>query len=64
MVISEYYRDDGAKANVVLRVDYYNIEFYNANGDIEEVESFKGKTLAYVEEAAENWVAGIKKNGV
>lgn len=61
MVISEHYREDGYTARVVLRVDCYNIEYYNDKGDIEDVEVFKGKSIHYVEEAAENWALGIKK---
>ena len=33
---------------------------YTKNGDVFKTEAFPGKSLYYVESAAENWATGIK----
>ena len=61
-VISKYYSDDNSGfAIVTTDVDGYNIEYYDNNNHKFFEESYAGKSLHYVEDAAENWALGIKK---
>jgi hypothetical protein len=39
--------------------DGYSIHFYGANGFIKS-ETYHGKSIHYVEDAAQNWIDGIK----
>lgn len=39
--------------------DGYNIKFW-INGNLIKTENFSGKSIHYVEDAAENWISGIK----
>jgi hypothetical protein len=39
--------------------DGYSIQFYGANGFIKS-ETYHGKSIHYVEDAAQNWIDGIK----
>jgi hypothetical protein len=61
--ISEYYKDDStvSKAVVLKNSTGYFIEYYDDDGIMFHTETFTGKSLHYVEDAAENWVLGIKK---
>lgn len=62
-VISEIFKEEGefrAKAQVVLEVDQYKLVIYDANGNFITEEYFPGKSLHYVEDAAENWATGLK----
>ena len=61
--ISEYYKDDStvSKAVVLKNSTGYFIEYYDDDGIMFHTEAFDGKSLHYVEDAAENWVLGIKK---
>ena len=61
--ISVYYKEetDGkAQARVILEGDMYRIDYYDARGEFFMQESFPGKSLRFVEDAAENWTTGIK----
>tara|TARA_R110000868_G_scaffold244495_1_gene500815 strand:+ start:146 stop:358 length:213 start_codon:yes stop_codon:yes gene_type:complete len=63
--ISTYFKegtDLKSRAEVVFDSDntVYNIEYYNLQGLIFHTESFPGKSVHYVEDAAENWALGIK----
>lgn len=61
--ISSYFKEGSsqkARAEIVLDESGYNIHYYNINGDLFKSESFSGKSLRYVEDAAENWAMGIK----
>jgi hypothetical protein len=63
--ISTYFKEGTelkARAEVVFDSDntVYNIEYYNLQGQIFHTESFPGKSVHYVEDAAENWALGIK----
>ena len=46
-------------AEIYSDVDGYNIKFW-VNGNWVKTESFSGKSIHYVEDAAENWISGIK----
>ncbi len=43
-----------------FKEEFAYIEFYHVNGKM-KMEEFKGKSLGYVSDAAENWSVGIKK---
>lgn len=50
-----------ARAEVILKNDYYVIEYYDKSGNRFHTEEFKGVSIHYVEDAAENWTKGIKQ---
>ena len=61
--ISTYYSDDGvAKAIVYFNGDigHYEVEYQKA-GRVLSVESYREHNLYYHEDAAENFVLGVKK---
>lgn len=61
-MISEYFKDGGEVASVHKargRNDFFII--YADNDGVIDTERFPGKSLQYVEDAAENWALGIKK---
>ena len=62
-VISTYFKEEGsfrARAEVVKKINSYVIDYYDQNDNHFHTESFDGKSLRYVEDAAENWALGIK----
>ena len=62
-IVAEYVSKDGTLKSVVRRnkpVSTYAIDFYKANNVI-ATESYAFHTLRYHEDAAENYVNGIKK---
>jgi len=63
-LLSEYFREDGASAEVLAIDDFYAILYYNDEQMLCEMEEFKSNSLSYVEDAAENWALGIKKEPV
>lgn len=61
--ISTYFKEGAelkSRAEVVVENGDYSIHYYNLNGQLFHTESFAGKSLQYVEDAAENWALGIK----
>lgn len=48
------------RAEIHENSDGYLIEYYDPTGKNFRTETFAGKSLKYVSDAAENWVAGIK----
>lgn len=53
--------DGKARADVVQdTVGNYWIEYFDPRGELVAEESFEGHSIHYVQDAAENWVAGIK----
>jgi len=58
-IISEYYNDDD-RAIVHKEGDDYCISYVDYNNMEFAFERYEGKALNYVEDAAENWVLGIK----
>jgi hypothetical protein len=59
--LSKYYSDKNEKTAVVCvsATDYY-LKYYEKNGRCFHTESFPGRSVYYVEDAAENWALGIK----
>ncbi len=61
--ISEYYDDEMFKRAVIFldtKTDTFGIDYYKGKTMIDS-ENFPGYALCYVEDAADNWVRGIKK---
>ena len=61
--ISEFFSDDGDLRAVItldIKSDTFVIDYYK-NGTMIDSEPFPEKALCYVEDAADNWVRGIKK---
>tara|TARA_B100000795_G_scaffold220994_1_gene175583 strand:- start:407 stop:556 length:150 start_codon:yes stop_codon:yes gene_type:complete len=44
-----------------MKEEFAYIKFYNADNHKMKIEEFHGKSLGYVEDAAENWALGVKK---
>lgn len=63
MTISEYYRADGKFAQVRKTSDSteFFIVYFDERGNVFNSEKFPGKSIHYVEDAAENWSLGIKE---
>lgn len=60
-LISTYFAENSsARAEVKKDSDSYQIEYYDQGGTLFHTEDFSGKSLRYVEDAAENWAMGIK----
>ncbi len=64
MLISTYFKEatNAGRAEVLKNEEgsYYYIDYYDAGGNKFFTEAFPGKSVQYVEDAAENWVSGIK----
>lgn len=64
MLISTYFKENANAARAeVLKNDageYYYIDYYDASGSKFYTETFPGKSLHFVEDAAENWASNIK----
>jgi len=62
MTISEYYKAGGGFAQVRQNENKeYYIIYFDEKGGILDSEKFPGKSIHYVEDAAENWSLGIKE---
>jgi len=59
VLISEYFKDDGTVAKVFKDEENW-IEYVDKNGERITFETFPGKSIHYVEDAAENYALGIK----
>lgn len=60
-VISTYISEaTKGRAEVKQDGDTYSIDYFDANGNFIINEQFAGKSLRYVEDAAENWALGVK----
>lgn len=62
--ISSYYADDGrgyCELHVDFKEEMFYIKYFDDNGKKFFTEEFPNKSMRYVEDAAENWAAGIKK---
>lgn len=64
MLISTYFKENAQAARAeVLRNEagqYYYIDYYDAGGNKFYTETFPGKSLHFVEDAAENWSNNMK----
>jgi len=52
--------DNYCEVHMDMKEEYAYIKFYDIAGAYVK-EEFKGKSLGYVSDAAENWAMGIKK---
>lgn len=62
-VISEVFKEEGgfkAKAQVVLEVDQYKLVIYDSNNNVVTEKYYPGKSVHYVESAADNWARGLQ----
>lgn len=63
-VISTYFKEEGefkARAEVVYENNEYKMVVYDGNTDERVTEkAFPGKSVHYVESAAENWALGFQ----
>jgi len=64
MLISTYFKENAqaARAEVMRNEqgEYYYIDYYDVSGSKFYTETFPGKALRFVEDAAENWASNIK----
>ena len=60
--ISTYYRSkEKETATVCLSQEEYIIVYESDLNELTEIETFHGKSLSFVEDAAENWALGIRE---
>ena len=63
--ISTFYNDNTSLGHCEIHVNYkeemFYIKFFDNEGRRFFTEEFPGKSMRYVEDAAENWCLGIKK---
>ena len=67
-LMGEYYKEDGSVAKVYQVINgmdgehsFFSITYKDPAGARIADEDFKFKSLRYVEDAAENWVLGVKQ---
>ena len=64
MLISTYFKEhaQSARAEVLKNEagNYHYIDYYDAGGNKFYTETFPGKSVHFVEDAAENWATNIK----
>jgi len=53
--------DDYCEVHFDYKEEYAYIKYFNSGGKIFFTEDFKGKSIHYVNDAADNWTTGIKK---
>ena len=62
--LSTHYSDDNrgkAEVHADMKNESFYIKYFYNNGKRFFTEDFEGKALRYVQDAAENWAAGIKQ---
>lgn len=62
-VISTYFKEEGGfkvRAEVVKEESGYKMVVYDNNGEYVTEKEFPGKSVHYVESAAENWAMGFQ----
>lgn len=62
--LSTYYsdHDEGyCEVHIDFKEEKFYIKYFDNNGKRFFTEDFPGKSMRYVEDAAENWALGIKK---
>ena len=63
--ISIYYKNEDLKEKAVVRFDTetteFYVDYYDKDQNIFYTEFFEGKSVHFIEDAAENWALGIKK---
>jgi hypothetical protein len=61
--LSTYWSDEGkgyAEVHVDMKNESFYIKYFDSNNKRFFTEDFEGKSLRYVEDAAENWALGVK----
>lgn len=62
--LSTYYADIPENGYCEVHFDYKEeyayVKYFDGNNKMFYTEDFKGKSIRYVEDAAENWALGIK----
>lgn len=61
--LSTYYSDHGkgyCEIHFDFKEEYGYIKYFDNNEKLFFTEDYKGKSMRYVEDAAENWALGIK----
>ena len=61
-LLSTYIKEDSGARAEVMQSDNgtYSIHYHDSSGRLLRQEDFQGKSIHFVEAAAENWVNGIK----
>lgn len=62
--LSTYYADDNrghCEIHVDFKEELFYIKYFDDTGKLFFTEDFVGRSMRYVEDAAENWALGIKK---
>ena len=63
--LSTFWKDDESQfceIHVDFKEEYFYIKYFNKDAAARfHTEEFRGKSLRYVEDAAENWALGIKQ---
>lgn len=64
ILISTFFKENAQSARAeVMRNDagdYYYIDYYDSAGNKFYTETFPGKSIHFVEDAAENWASNVK----
>lgn len=62
MLINTFHKGDGSpmRAEIHKEDQKYMVSFYGPSGEKLKQEIFENKSLYYVEDAATNWLHGIK----
>lgn len=47
------------RAEIHTADNTHSIQYF-VNGDLQKIETFEGKSIFYIEDAATNWISGIK----
>ena len=62
MLLTTFYKENSStmRAEVHQSSTGYSIQFYGPNGVLIKEQSYADKSIHYVQEAAENWLSGVK----
>lgn len=58
------YMNGDLRADTIVENGNFGARFYNSEGKVVKVEYYEGHSESYAEDAAENYVFGIKKIGI
>lgn len=62
MLLTSFYKEgtsEGTRADIHESSKGYFIRYYS-NGALLKEETFEGKSIHFVQSAAENWISGVK----
>jgi len=63
MLLTTFYKGDGSSMRAEIhenKNNVYKVSFYGPNGEKLADKLFENKSIHYVQDAAENWLNGIK----